>query len=443
VTRRSPLTEQAVRRIKLPPDRPFLWDSAVPGLGVRLYASGRHVYIFQYRTRRNQQRRMSGAVFGTTSLNSARKWAAELHDAVRCGRDPAADQRTERERQLDGDASLYSIEAVVADFIKYRLEARNRAPKYIKDCQRTFDRFVLSAWKGRDVRDIRRIEVATLVRRITDQLGPTPAANRAHEAIVVLFSWCVREGKIEQSPALGIGRPAEEKERDRVLSDKEIASVFQAAGFLRYPWGPYFQLLLSMPCREREVSRMRWEDIDLATGLWNLRASETKAKRATVVPLSSVALETLRRCGPESSGYIFSSNRSSPITGFSHAKRLIDARLGDAVAHWRIHDLRRSIATGLAERVGTLPHVIAALLNHAPRRIHGITALYNRAEYREEKREALEAWALHVLAAVERYPLPLTAAELRRESILAAHKDEIPDSAEAALRPLLALLTGN
>jgi integrase len=427
---RTPLTDAAIKRVALPPPRPFLWDSTVPGFGVRLYSSGRHVFVFQYRTRSRQQRRMSGPIVGTISLNRARKWAGDLHAAVRRGLDPAAEERRKREKEADPEAAFYTIEAVVSDFLKYRLEARNRAPKYIKDCRRALDRFVLPAWKGRDVRDIRRADVTALVRRIVDHLGATPAANRAHETIAALFSFCAHDGKIEQSPAAGLERPAEERGRDRVLTDEELALVWQAAGRLRYPWGLWLRLLLLTGAREREVARLRVEDCDREDWLWNLKASETKAKRATTIPLSRVAVEDLGKLDWPARGHFLTRGwgpkpNASHITAFSHGKRLIDAGLGDAVAHWCIHDLRRTVANGLG-RLGVQPHVIAAVLNHAPRRIQGVTALYNRYDYLGEKREALEHWAEHLQAIAQKYPLPLTEyehqLEQRRQDMLAGYE---------------------
>ncbi len=139
---------------------------------------------------------------------------------------------------------------------------------------------------------------------------------------------------------------------------------------------------------------MAWSDIE--DGTWTLPREITKSDRLHVVPLSGLAVETIEAV-PQIEGcdLLFPSLRGTdrPLSGFSRAKRQLDTLSG--VADWRIHDLRRCAPSGLA-RLQTPPHVIEAVLNHRSGTISGVAAVYNRYNYLEEKREALEAWAQHV-----------------------------------------------
>jgi integrase len=188
--------------------------------------------------------------------------------------------------------------------------------------------------------------------------------------------------------------PGAEHRRDRVLDDSELALVWRAAGEVRYPWGAFFQMLLLTGQRRSEVARMRWVDVRWSDAEWHLSASQTKAQRALIVHLSQLAqnvLVALPGSGWPDNGsngpWAFTTTGRGPIRNFDDAKNLIDARLGETVAKWNIHDIRRSVATGLA-KLGVLPHVIEAVQNHAPQGIS--RQVYNRYSYAKEKREALE-----------------------------------------------------
>lgn len=380
IPRKTPLTTQSIANAPLPKgESVVLWDTVVPGFGVRLFASGRKVFIFQYRTRSRQQRRMTGALVGTVTLDRARSWAKEQHAAVRYGHDPAGERKAAEQR--DPDAPVFTVDSVVDEFTKLHLEGRGRSPNYLRDSRNIFRRFVLPAWGERDIRSITRREVIGLLDSIMDR-GTPILANRAHSTVSKLLGWCVERDLIEHSPADRVARPASERERERVLSDDELVAVWQAAKVLRYPWGPFFRMLLATGCRESEVSKLRWESIDLGARTWTLSATDTKGKRATVVPLSKAAVDVLERIGPRGDGYVFESRDGGAIRAFSYGKILLFQELGENIAHFRIHDLRRTVGTGLG-RLGVQPHVIAAVLNHAP---SGITRkVYNLYSYFDEK----------------------------------------------------------
>jgi integrase len=236
---------------------------------------------------------------------------------------------------------------------------------------------------------------------VKERCGPG-AANDVYAALRRLFNWCVEREIVAASPLTGLRAPADAKSRERTLSDKELAAVWEAAVKLGYPFGPFIQILILTAQRRTEVARMRWQQIDLDAGTWTLDGEDTKAKRKHVVPLSSQALEILRSL-PEGDGpgFVFTKTGATPISGFSKAKKRLDALSG--VTDWELHDLRRTATTGLIS-LGVSEFLASRILNHAPKTLLGVTAVYNRYGYLPEMRRALEAWAAHVTGAEEGEP---------------------------------------
>jgi integrase len=153
-------------------------------------------------------------------------------------------------------------------------------------------------------------------------------------------------------------------------------------------------MMLITAQREGEVAHMEWSQVDLARRTWTLPAEETKAGRAHEVPLPDLAIEVLTTLPRLHDGdLVFSTTGTTAPSGWSRAKQRLDRLSG--VTGWRLHDLRRSAASTMA-RLGHPPHVVAALLNHTPGSVMGITAVYNRHKYTDEKRAALDAWARHI-----------------------------------------------
>jgi len=219
-------------------------------------------------------------------------------------------------------------------------------------------------------------------------------ANRALAAIKKLFAWSLDRGLIEMNLIAGIRPPTKERSRDRVLSDAEITRLWSASEELGYPFGPLLQLLLLTAQRRGEVAEMRWSHVDFERRIWTIPSEAAKNGRAHEVPLSDMALEVIHGL-PRfvRSDFVFTTTGRSPISGFGRMKRNLDGIMG--VTGWRLHDLRRTAASGMA-RLSTAPHVIEKVLNHISGTISGIAAVYNTFGYERQKRAALESWARHV-----------------------------------------------
>jgi integrase len=247
----------------------------------------------------------------------------------------------------------------------------------------------------RDITTVTRRDIRDLIDGIIDS-GKPVQANRVQAAIHALLVWAVEREIIEINPAAGLRRQTKEKARDRVLTNSELRAVWNAIDELGYPAGPLFKLLILTAARRDEVREMRWSEIDLQKGVWTLPAERSKNGLAHPIPLSSVAREVLAAM-PRFPGvdYVFSAKGNGCCyTNLQKPKAAIDRTTG--VTGWTLHDLRRTVGTGMGE-LGIIIETISRVLNHSERTIAGVTARYARADHTESNRAALEAWAQHVL----------------------------------------------
>jgi integrase len=183
--------------------------------------------------------------------------------------------------------------------------------------------------------------------------------------------------------------------RDRVLDDDEIVRFWTACETLGPPFASLFRLLLLTAQRRDEVGGMRWSEIDFERCEWRIPRERAKNDKASVIHLSDFAIEILEgmpRIGD--SDFVFTTNERAPVSGFSRAKNRLDALMGNP-PEWTLHDLRRTGASGMA-RLNVPPHVVDKILNHVSGAIRGVSAIYNRYSYVEERRAALDAWARFV-----------------------------------------------
>jgi integrase len=369
------------------------------------------MFVFQYRTKARQQRRVAIGLHGPFTVDGAREVAGDLYEAVRKGRDPADEQKTAAQRAPD------RIESIVDEFMQRYMAGKERAQSYISDTRAIFDNHVLPRWRGREINTIARRDVIELLDVIVDA-GKPVAANRTLAAVRKLFNWALQRGIIDASPAALVEMPGAERKRERILGPDEIRVVWAACGELGYPFGHFFRMALATGQRREEVAQMRTADANGGEHIWTLSSEMTKASRAHVVPLTPLALAilgeakeaaTLLFAGGEDgdrpqdtqpSTYVFTTRGDRPISGYSKAKARLDRMVHDVrseaglpdLSPWTIHDLRRTVGTGLG-KLGTSRFVIARVLNHADRTVTGI---YDRHEYLDQKRHALEAWGQYL-----------------------------------------------
>ena len=270
-------------------------------------------------------------------------------------------------------------------------------------------RYLLVAWKPLhplSVHAITRRHVAARVTELTAACGATSAV-RARVWLSAMFNWAIREGlDIPANPVLGTNRPAGGGPRKRTLTDDELRLVWTACGDDDY--GRIIRVLILTAQRREEIGGLRWSEIaasvDGATPLplatLRLPPERVKNKQEHLLPLSLMALAKLppRR---EGNAFVFGNRGFS--TSWSREKGALDRRIavaGSRLAPWTVHDIRRTVATRMADKLGVMPHIIEAILNHISGHKSGVAGVYNLALYEREMRSALCAWADHVAALV-------------------------------------------
>jgi integrase len=388
------LTKATVARLSIPEGRGELlvFDEALPGFGLRLRAGGKRTWVAQYRLG-TKQRRLTLGTTETIDADEARRRAKNALSKVHLG----IDHQTEKV-EARAQASV-TLGAVVEDYLTRRAEKRLK-PRSLEEVRRHLQK-LWAPLHRLPIQKIRRADIATRLADIARENGPF-AANRARASLSGLFNWVLGEGLIDVSPIVGTNKATEEISRDRVLSPEELRLVWEHAGDGDY--GDIVRLLILTGQRREEVGGMLWPELDLVNANWRIGAERTKNGLVHDVPLSPAAVEVLkgRSRRDDKREFVFGS-RAGPFQGWSNAKEALDGRLREAlqdralreVKQWRLHDIRRTVATRLGD-LGVLPHVIEAVLNHVSGHRAGVAGIYNRAAYAAEKRDALERWAADI-----------------------------------------------
>jgi integrase len=388
------LSAKQVQNLKPPTKgREEFWDTlvseddALPGsFGLRVSASGVKSWQIMYRVPNRfgslTQKRMILGKYPAFGLSEARDLAREALRKVARGTDPAEDRKSSQTKK----AATPTVQEAATEFIDQYVKPRNRSWREI---ERIFNYYVLPAWAERLLPTITRSDVAELLNVIVARGAPY-MANRVLAAIRRFWNWCLEQGKAEVSPVANIKAPGREISRDRVLSDTEIKVFWKACDQMGWPFGSLFQLLLLLSQREDEVAGMRWSDVDLTRGVWTQPREASKSDRLNQVPLPSLALRILKQLPRDGGDLVFSTTGATPVSGFSKAKRRCDQLSG--ITNWRLHDLRRTAASGMA-RLRVDPWVVEKVLNHQTGQLSGVAGVYNRWGYLDEKQEALGKWA--------------------------------------------------
>ncbi|MFT6659563.1 tyrosine-type recombinase/integrase [Maritalea sp.] len=354
-------------------------DELLTGFMVRVSSVGKKVFYLNTRID-GRSRRIKLGDYPMMSLAEARQTAQSILRDISLGTfENSATGSTGR--------SVPVLKDVIDQFIERYAKPRNKG---WKETQSILTKF--APLYSRPIDQIHRRDVHEVLDRIVAN-GTATRANRALAAIKKLMNWAIDRGYIDVSPIASMKPPTKEVPRERVLAHEEICACWHGAIKEGYPFTQFTQLLILLGQRRGEVAGMRWSELDLEKGLWTLPSSRAKNGTAHFVPLPKLALDILNSI-PRflTSDYVFTTTGTSPISGFGRLKRRLDVHVGLDAPDWRFHDLRRTMATGMAE-LRVQPHIIEAILNHKSGIVSGVAAVYNRHLYLDEKLEALELWA--------------------------------------------------
>jgi integrase len=378
------LTAATIPSLVLPAgakDKTF-FDDELPRFGIRLRAGGSARWVVQYGIGRRERRIVLGPVMALDP-GKARSMAKDLLARIRLGQDPLADKIAAAVRSNE---TLGPQLQRYLDFKRQTLRPRSYteiARHLLTHAKRLHSRPLASLANDRR-------GVAVLLADIAENSGPT-CANMVRSSLTALCDWLMREGLLESNPCVATNKAAQGDARDRVLADGELRAIWNALGDDRY--SNIVRLLLLTGLRREEVGGLHWSEVDLDREMILLPAERCKNGRPHEVPLSPAALAILTAL-PGRDGLVFGRPGRGPFANWSAGKRQLDAKLGDAVAPWHLHDTRHTVSTLMHDdRLRIEPHVVEAVLGHYGGHRSGPAGDYNHAAYRDQKQVALAKWA--------------------------------------------------
>jgi integrase len=329
----------------------------------------------------------------TVRFAQARKEAARLLASAKLGGDPAGDVKLAKAAITFGD--------LADEFLAYQ-RARLR-PRSLEEVVRHLSKHA-KPLHGRKADVLGQREIVALLQSVVVQ-GPI-LANRVRASISAMYSWGMKAGLVASNPVAATFKPAEERARDRVLTDAELALVWRCTGG-GADHDRIVRLLMLTGARREEIAGMCWSEVaprDDGTCYWMLPAQRSKNRRAYEAVFPEIVTELLPAPRRENDGsrrdLIFGA-RHGPFSSWSNWKARLDERIaaangGAPIAPWVLHDLRRTFVTRLND-LGVEPHVIEALVNHVGGAAKsGVAGIYNRSAYAFQKRAALAMWCDHI-----------------------------------------------
>jgi integrase len=405
-------------------------DSLQPGLRLVVQKSG--VKSWGYRYERPDGTRVKVTLGrakgpGSLTLQAARDAANDARRMRSGGGDPADQKRAARkaeserieaeEREARRRDDLVSL--VLDRYYRDKVNVMRSAPELKRLLSKE-----LAPWAKRRIDTIDLADALKLIDAIKDRGAPV-VANRTRAAARTFFGWCIDKALIEESPFERTKPVVAEKARDRVLSKDELRLALLAMNRMDWMWRALYRLLVLTGQRRDEVAGMGWSELsplDAPEPVWTLPASRAKNGREHAIPLSPAAVDILRSLprvqvkvtnnGAErlvDSPFVLTTTGTTHISGFSKAKEHLDKAMMEVareeagkrgvepvrIAPWRVHDLRRTMASGTA-KLGVSVAVVEKVLNHISGTFGGIVGVYQHHDFHSEKRHALNLWADHV-----------------------------------------------
>jgi integrase len=412
------LTALGVERLKPPASgRIEVWDTILPGLGLRVTDKGRKTFFVMTMVGTGDAvrdaegsiiagRRLKRITLEPTwpalSLDQARDQARDILHRIARGEDPTAEpQGVPTWRQ----------------YVEGYLQRRRGSLRPSTHIELTYKLAQMSCWDHLPMTAIRREDVLAFVE---DTAAHAPVhANRQLAVIKTLLNDAVRRGVVEANPAAPLRPPSREVARDRALSDAEIGWFWTATERLDWAYRGALRMLLLTGQRRGMVQHMTWDELDLERRTWTVAAAKMKTGKTHEIALNDLAMQVLAEARPitaSANGLVWT-NDGRPLGDFSHAKSRIDATMteiaGKAVAPWHVHDLRRTMTHGLAA-MGIAPHVADKILAHSSGAISGTAAVYNKFAYLDERHDALAAWGRKIEEIIGARPSNVTVLAAKR-----------------------------
>ena len=388
------LTKDTVAALKLGGKTDAIhFDDDLPGFGIRLrLAAGGKVarsWIVQWKRSGATNRIRIGSA-GVLDVRAAREQAKKLLGRVALGEDPSADRSDRREKDR------LTLRSQVAEFLA--VKKSELAPSSLGEATRYLcDVRYFGPLHSKPLDSIALRDVAARIVVIQRECGDGAAA-RARGALTAFFSWCMRMGLATANPCVGSVCP-EVTARERVLSFEEIGRVWAACADDDH--GRIVRLLILLGARRQEIGGIAHSELDpdAPQPSWTLPKARSKNGKAHTLPLMPAALAIIRSVPRRvTRDQLFGTIAAEGFTSWGKGKRALDQRCG--VKGWVVHDIRRSVATLMAD-ISVPPHIVEQILNHRSGHKAGIAGIYNRSSYEREVRPALARWEDHIRTLVE------------------------------------------
>jgi integrase len=389
------LTDLKIKNLPLPDKRREIPDGRISGLYFVVQPTGAKSWALRYRAN-GLPRKLTLGLYPALDLATARRRAQEALGEVAGGKDPAATKKAFREvAKADKAADDRRVARVAELFIERYVKRSGKVrASWAAEIERYLKVEILPHIGAKRIGDVTKHDILSILDGIVDRGSPV-TANRVLAVARKLFNWAADvRGLIAVSPCKGVAAPTAESSRDRVLSDDEIRAAWAAFDDTGWPFGPLAQLLLLTGQRLSEVADAQWSEIDLEAKTWKIPKERTKNDRAHEVPLSDAAVEIIRGLPriEGKAGYVFTATGAQPVSNLSRLRGALRRAASERDVAPTLHDLRRTVATSL-QKLGVRLEVTEAVLNHVSGSRKGIVGVYQRHEYAEEKRAALDAWA--------------------------------------------------
>lgn len=412
------LTDLYVRGLRPPATgRLAIPDKDVPGLAIRVTATGVKSWQIRYRPKGKPQRYEIPGRFDPhstqgLSLAAARLRARDIIAAARRGIDLPAEERRQAEDQANAEAAASGVRTVRDLAEAYVNKHCKLHQRRWRDTELRLRNHVLPKLGDRIAATIRRGDIIELLDHIEQVKGMRQQVNRTRTTLGAMFDFAIEreyEYAVRENPVAGTRRRKVEGERSRVLNDDELKAIWLALQKLQDPGRSFVQLLMLTGTRRDEARGLQWHELDLEQSQWLLPGTRNKSGKEFEVPLPRQAvrlLELVHQVGP----YVFTANArgEKPWSAHGPFKAELDERSG--VRGWVFHDIRRTVRSRLAEL--RVPHEVAErVLNHA---ITKVERTYNRHAYYEEKAAALQDWSDWLMQIVQGHPGVVVAAQHSR-----------------------------
>jgi integrase len=403
---RKELSARGINALPIPTEEERLADYAdgrIPGLTLRVFASGRRSWYLKYR-QDGKQRRYKLGDYPTLGLKAARKEAEALRVGVRNGADPVRERRDRQEAETVGDLFKLYLSEYAKD---------NLAPTTLTERTRILNGSDTKLLRGMIAAEVEPADVARVLDKI-ERRGKRTMLNRTQVALSAVFTWASirRRAGVIQNPVKALPRRFTEKARDRALDKEEIRLAWEDLGKRTVGAPTAIQLVLLTAQRPGEVSAMQWAHLDTDANVWRMPEGYRKKPRGEdvapphEVPLSDLALTMLshiretnekeRRVGRRK--FVFPSESKAGhllYNGLSQSAQRVVAKLG--MERWTPHDLRRTATTWMT-KLGHPRLIVDKVLGHKDTSVAGI---YDRHSYWDERVAAVNEWGAKLSEIVE------------------------------------------